>query len=390
MKRMKNFRLSKPVALLGLVIGLAGTSCSDKGQQQAQQIAPSIAVMTISKTDAELETSYPAIIKGKKDVAIRPQVSGFITQVCVEEGQHVSAGQTLFIIDQVQMEAAVAQAEAAVAVARESCNSATITAKNKEKLFAKNIISEYENQLAQNSLASAKSQLAQAQAALVSAKKNLSYTVVKSPSAGYVGAIPNREGSLASPSSATPLTTVSDISEVYAYISFNEKQVLEMTEGGKMTLAQAVASLPSVKLRLADGTEYQNEGKVSTVTGNIDNLTGSASVRVLFKNENGMLRSGSTGSVVFPVSKKSVILIPQNATTEIQDVKYAYVVNDSNKIVSKPIQILSNNDGKNYVVTSGLVPGDRVAVEGVGIIVRDGVVINPVDAAAKAAQAQQK
>ena len=257
-------------------------------------------------------------------------------------------------------------------------------------MFAKNIISEYENQLAQNSLASAKSQLAQAQAALVSAKKNLSYTVVKSPSAGYVGAIPNREGSLASPSSATPLTTVSDISEVYAYISFNEKQVLEMTEGGKMTLAQAVSALPSVKLRLADGTEYQNEGKVSTVTGNIDNLTGSASVRVLFKNENGMLRSGSTGSVVFPVTKKSVILIPQNATTEIQDVKYAYVVNDSNKVVSKPIQVLSNNDGKNYVVTEGLEPGQKVAVEGVGIIVRDGVVINPVDAATKAAQAQQK
>lgn len=390
MKRMKNFRLSKPVALLGLVIGLAGTSCSDNGQQQAQQTAPSIAVMTISKTDAELETTYPAIIKGKKDVDIRPQVSGFITKVCVEEGQHVSAGQTLFIIDQVQMEAAVAQAEAAVAVACESCNSATITAKNKEKLFAKNIISEYENQLAQNSLASAKSQLAQAQAALVSAKKNLSYTVVKSPSAGYVGAIPNREGSLVSPSSATPLTTVSDISEVYAYISFNEKQVLEMTEGGKMTLAQAVSALPSVKLRLADGTEYQNEGKVSTVTGNIDNLTGSASVRVLFKNENGMLRSGSTGSVVFPVTKKSVILIPQNATTEIQDVKYAYVVNDSNKVVSKPIQVLSNNDGKNYVVTEGLEPGQKVAVEGVGVIVRDGVVINPVDAAAKAAQAQQK
>ena len=156
-----------------------------------------------------------------------------------------------------------------------------------------------------------------------------------------------------------------------------------MTEGGKMTLAQAVSALPSVKLRLADGTEYQNEGKVSTVTGNIDNLTGSASVRVLFKNENGMLRSGSTGSVVFPVTKKSVILIPQNATTEIQDVKYAYVVNDSNKVVSKPIQVLSNNDGKNYVVTEGLEPGQKVAVEGVGVIVRDGVVINPVDAMAK-------
>ena len=388
MKKMKVFsQLSSTT--LALFVALAATSCGNK-DQQVQRPAPSIAVMTLQESDAELETAYPAIIKGKKDVEIRPQVSGFITRVCVDEGQQVRAGQTLFIIDQVQFQAAVTQAEAGVAVARQAYNSSLITAQNKQKLFQKNIISDYENQLAQNDLAMAKSQLAQAEAGLVSAKKNLSYTIVKAPSAGYVGEIPNREGSLASPSSVQPLTTISDISEVYAYISFNEKQILELTSGGTKTLAAAIAELPRVKLRLSDGSEYSEEGKVSTTTGNLDNLTGSASVRVLFKNQNGMLRSGSTGSVVFPVRKEKAILIPQNATTEMQDKRYAYVVGDSNKIVSKEIQVLAQNDGRNFVVTSGLKAGERIAVEGVGVSVKDGVVINPVDAAKKAQQSQQK
>ncbi len=389
MKRRTVFSLVKPVALSGVIFGLSLTSCGGKGQSQAgMQQAPSIAVVTVNPTTADLETVYPAVIKGKKDVEIRPQVSGFITKVCVDEGQQVSAGQTLFIIDQVQYEAAVNQAQASVAVARESLNSAKITAQNKQKLFDKNIIGEYENQLAQNDLASAKAQLANAEAALVTARKNLSYTVVKAPSAGYVGSIPNREGSLASPSSTTPLTTLSDISEVYAYISFNEKQILELTNGGTTSLSNAIAAFPKVKLRLSDGTYYPEEGKISTLTGLIDNTTGSASVRVLFSNKNGMLRSGSTGSIVIPVHEENVIVIPQSATTEIQDVRYAYVVGDSNKVASKPIQVLSNNDGKNFYVTSGLKGGDRIVVEGVGVSVRDGVVINPVDAAAQAAQQQ--
>ena len=228
-------------------------------------------------------------------------------------------------------------------------------------------------------MAQAKAQLAQAQASLVTARKNLSFTVVKAPSAGYVGSIPNREGSLASPTSQTPLTTISDISEVYAYISFNEKQVLEMTDGGKKSLSEAINALPEVKLVLSDGTAYPLPGKISTLTGLLDNTTGSASARILFKNQNGMLRSGSTGTIVIPIQEDSVLLVPQKATTEIQDIKYAYVVNDSNKVVSTKIEVLANNDGKNYVVTNGLKEGDRIVVEGVGVKVKNGSVINPVE-----------
>ncbi len=369
---------AKSVAVCGLLFGLTLASCGNNGQQQAAT-APDIAVTTLKKANVHLETVYPTIIKGKKDVEIRPQVTAFITRVCVDEGQQVAAGQTLFILDQVQYEAAVRQAEAAVAVAQESVNSASITAENKQKLFNKNIISEYENTLAKNDLAQAKAQLAQAQASLVTARKNLSFTVVKAPSAGYVGSIPNREGSLASPTSQTPLTTISDISEVYAYISFNEKQVLEMTDGGKKSLSEAINALPEVKLVLSDGTAYPLPGKISTLTGLLDNTTGSASARILFKNQNGMLRSGSTGTIVIPIQEDSVLLVPQKATTEIQDIKYAYVVNDSNKVVSTKIEVLANNDGKNYVVTNGLKEGDRIVVEGVGVKVKNGSVINPVE-----------
>ena len=354
------------------------TSC---GGSQQQQMGGGVeaATMTVALSETSLFSEYPAVIKGKVDVQVRPQVSGFITKVCVSEGETVRKGQLLFVIDQVQYQAAVSQAEASVAAAQEAVNSAQITARNKQTLYNKNVISEYENQLAQNDLASAKAGLSQANAALVSARKNLSYTVVKAPSAGYVGSIPNREGSLASPSMAQPLTTVSDISEVYAYISFNERQVLEMTQSGNVTLANALKEMPAVRLKLADGSYYASEGKFSTMTGLLDTTTGSATVRVCFPNQNGMLRSGSTGSVVIPTHMDNVIIIPQSATTEIQDRKFAYLTDKEGNVKSCAIEVVATNDGKSYAVTSGLKDGDHVIVEGVGVSVRDGVKIQPVD-----------
>lgn len=392
MKSNMVIKLAKRTALLGVVFGVCMTSCGKKEQAQQEQTAPQIGYITVKKTSADLESLYPATIKGRKDVEIRPQVSGFITKVCVDEGQQVSAGQTLFVIDQVQYEAAVNQAKASVAAAQESVNSAQITANNKKKLYEKNVISEYENQLAQNDLAACRAQLAQAKAALVNAQKSLSYTVVKAPSAGFVGSIPNREGSLASPSSAQALTTISDISDVYAYISFNERQVLEMTQNGAISLSKALSQLPAVKLKLSDGSYYSELGKFSTMTGMLDNTTGSASVRVAFKNQNGMLRSGSTGSIVIPNHYDNVIIIPQSATSDVQNKKFAYVVDKSGKVTARIIEVLANNDGENYVVTSGLQEGDHVVVQGVGVSVRDGSQITPVDMTGKdlSQAAQQK
>ena len=358
------------------------SSCSGETQQM-QQGAPQIATITTSYGTADLEKSYPATIKGKTDIDVRPLVSGFITKVHVDEGQVVSKGQVLFTLDQVQYQAAVDQAQAAVLVAETAVQTAQLTANTKRSLFEKNIISEYENQLAQNSLAQAQAQLAQAKAGLVNAQKNISYTVVTAPSSGVVGKIPNREGSLASPSMVTPLTTVSDTGDVYAYFSLTEKDILEMTEENK-SLAAAIKAMPEVQLRLSDGTIYESTGKVATITGTIDSSTGTASVRALFKNSKGVLRSGSTGQVVIPHHMDSVIVIPQKATYELQDHKFVYVVGDSCKVASRPITIYSLNDGQNFVVTSGLSANEQVVVEGVGTVVKDGLVIAPVDANAKA------
>lgn len=370
---------------LTAVMGACSGKSGDKGAAAAS--APALAVQTVSPEDSELAKTYPATIKGKTDIAIRPQVTGFITKVHVDEGQRVHKGQVLFTLDQVQFQAAVAQAEAAVNSAQTAVNTAAITESNKKMLLDKNIISEYEWQMAANSLAQAKAQLAQAQAGLVNARKNLEYTVVTAPSDGVVGTIPNREGSLASPSSTQPLTTVSDNSEVYAYFSLTEKDILDMSEKYG-SLEKGVQALPGVNLLLADGTVYPRSGRVATVSGVIDGSTGAASVRALFENPDGILRSGNTGQVSIPVINKDVILIPQKATFEIQDKKYVYTLNDSNITVSTPVEVQNVNDGKRYVVLSGLKPGDRVVVQGIGTMVREGMPVSPVtDADQKAPEA---
>lgn len=385
---MKRLITTKATATMMAVALVTTVSCSKNDDQAAQQMpAPTIGTQTVAYSDIDLSQSYPATIKGKTDIEIRPQVSGFITQVLVDEGQHVQKGQTLFVLDQVQFQAAVDQAAAAVNAAQTSVKSAQMTADQKQALFDKNIISEYENQLAKNDLANAKSNLATAQASLTSARKNLAYTVVTAPSSGVIGTIPFREGSLASPSMAQALTTVSDNSQIYAYFSLTEKDILDMTENGTKSLQQQIAEMPAVKLQLADGTIFPVEGKVATVSGVIGTGTGAATVRALFDNPNGMLRSGSTGQIVIPMHETNAIIIPQKATFELQDRKFVFVVNDSNKVVPTPITISKVDDGKIYVITSGLEPGNVIAVEGVGNTLRPNMEIVPVDAAEKAAQA---
>lgn len=363
-----------------LCVGLF-TSCSGgSGNKAPVQQVPQITVLTVSPQQSELESEYPAVIKGKTDIAIRPQVTGFITKVHVDEGQQVKKGQTLFTLDQVQFQAAVDQAQAQVNSAHVAVNNAQIQADNQKLLYDKNIISESQYLTSANQLSQAKASLAQAKAGLESAKKNLSYTVVVSPSDGVVGSIPNREGSLASPTSATPLTTVSDNSQVYAYFSLNEKDLLNLTNNGQYSLDSRIDSIPSVKLRLANGSMYPHEGKVATVSGVLNSSTGAASVRALFNNENGALRSGSTGQILIPEISEAAIVIPQKATYELQDRRFVYVVGDSNRVASRPITVLDINDGKNFVVTSGLNVGDVIVTEGVGTKVREGIIIQPIEA----------
>ncbi len=372
---MNNKALSLTVVTAALGFGLVSlSSCGSKEARQAGGAAPEVAVITVEPTTTQFQSSYPATIKGKTDVAIRPQVSGFITSVHVDEGQRVRQGQPLFTLDQVQYQAAVDQAQANVNSAASAVSTAQITEQNKKRLLEKNIISETEWQLASNQLAQARASLAQAQAALTNARKNLAYTVVTAPSDGVVGTISMREGDLASPSAT--LTTLSDNSEVYAYFSMSERDLLELSQNSG-SLQEQIAAMPPVQLQLADGSVYPIEGRVATVSGVIDNSTGAASARALFANPGGRLRSGNTGQVIFPHTTEGALTIPQRATYEVQDLRYVYVLNDSNIAVGTPITVSPYSDGQTFVVTSGLNPGDRVVIEGVGTVVRPGVAVTP-------------
>lgn len=332
----------------------------------AAQQAPQLKVEAVTPTTSTLLKKFPATLEGKTDIQVRPQVSGFLTSVNVDEGASVKKGQVLFTIDQVQFQAAVEQAQAAVAAAKTAVDNAKIVESQNKLLYDKGIISSIVWQQSDNALKQAQAQLNQANAALVSARKNLEYTVVTAPSDGIVGKIPFRVGSLVSPSMAEPLTTVSDISQMYAYFSLTEKDLLDMTKGGSTTVGQGIAAMPEVKLILANGTEYPYAGKVETISGVVDKTTGAARVRALFPNPNHELLSGFTGTVAVPQTYENAMVIPQRATFEYQNLKFVFAVGDSSKVHMTPIQVAELNDGQNYIVTGGLQPGQEIVVEGVG------------------------
>lgn len=334
------------------------------------------AVRTIGAQSAELQTTYPATIRGMQDVEIRPKVSGFITKLCVKEGQAVKAGQLLFVIDNVTYAAAVRQAKAAVNSAKAQLNTARLTYNNNEKLFKNNVIGSYELQSAKNNMQAAAAALAQAEASYVSAKENLSYCYVTSPASGVIGDLPYRVGALVSASSQQPLTTVSNISTMQVYFSMTEKELLDMTKtaGGLHT---AIKDYPAVKLQLADGTIYDHPGRVATVSGVIDATTGSVSMRADFPNPQHLLKSGGSGSIVVPHVSSSAIVIPQYAVAQVQDKHFVYIVGKDNKVKYSAVTVDPQDDGKNFIITSGLKVGDRIVVNGISSLT-DGAEIKPI------------
>lgn len=363
----------RQIALFAVGVSLL-TACGNN--QSGMKLGDNeFAVLAVNSTTSDQTTSYPATIRGTQDIEVRPQVSGFIVKLCVDEGATVRKGQALFQIDPTQYAAAVGQAKAAVEMAKANVATLTLTEKNKKALFDQKIISDFEYQTAVNQLMSAKASLAQAEASLVSANQNLSFCTVTSPSNGVVGTFPYRIGSLVSPSVSQPLTTVSEINDVYVYFSMTEKELLRLTRAGG-TLKEQLEKMPAVRLQLSDGTTYQSEGKIDAVSGVIDQSTGSVSMRAVFPNDKNILRSGGTGNIIFPYTMDGII-IPQSATVEIQDKKFVFVLQADNSVKNTEIQISNLDDGKNYLVTNGLKSGDKIVIEGVQNL-HDGQAIQPI------------
>ena len=360
---------------------MAAVSC---GQAPTAMGPAEYAVMTIATTDREIPINYSATIRGRQDIAIYPQVSGTIFELCVNEGQTVSKGQPLFIIDQVPYKAALQTAEANVAAAKAGVATAQLTYDSKKELYAKNVVSQYDLLTAENTLLTAKAQLAQAEAQRVNAANNLSYTVVKAPTDGVVGTLPYRVGALVSASISKPLTTVSDNSDVYVYFSMTENQLLNLTRQYG-SIANTLKNMPDVRLVLNDGSVYDRTGRIESISGVIDTSTGSVQLRAVFPNADGLLHSGGSGSVIVPNIHKDCVVVPQVATFELQNKVYVYKVEDG-KATSSMIDVEKINNGREYIVKSGLTPGDVIVAEGVGLL-REGtpIVVKGQGAAAQTA-----
>lgn len=371
---MKNRIIIMLSGTLGIMASCSNPPEANNGAGQPQEYP----VYAVQNSQATLLASYPASLEGEQNVEIRPKVDGYISQIYVDEGATVKKGQLLFKIDAPQYQQEVITANASIKSAEAEVNAAKLQVANITPLVKKEIVTGTALQNAQYNLQAKEAQLAQARATLANAKTNIGYTTIVSPAAGVVGKLPNKPGSLVSPSSPVPLTTVSNIQKIYAYFSFDEKQFLEFSAKypGK-SISEKIKQLPAVSLVLSDGMVYPEKGRIETVNGLIDNQTGSVSFRATFPNPLGTLRSGGSATLQIPVSIASALLLPQKATFEVQGRKMVYVVNEKGMVKGKEVQVMDLFAGNDYVVKDGLKAGDRVVTDGMGNL-KDSVTIKPV------------
>ena len=325
-------------------------------------------VTTVGTSSADMQTTYPAAIKGVQDVQISPKVAGFITKINVKEGQTVGAGQVLFVIDNVTYQATVRQAQAGLNTAQASLNTAKLNFENSQKLHESGVIGDFELQSATNQYEQAKAAMSQAEASLASAKEMLSFCYVKSPAAGVVGTLPFKVGALVN--TASVLTTVSNNSSMEAYFSVTEKEAMVISQTG-------LDKIPAVKLQLADGSIYGMEGHVTKMSGVIDAATGSVQLIAAFQNPQKQLKSGATGTIIIPRQNGDAIIIPMACVSEVQNKKFVYLLDKDNKVKYTEIKVDPQNDGNNYIVTEGLKTGDKYVTNGITKL-NDGMEIVPI------------
>ncbi len=340
-------------------------SCGDKNQQQATTApqAPSLKVTTLEKQDITLYKSYSTNIQGEQNVEIWPKVSGFVQNIYVEEGQQVKKGQLLFKLETQTLSQDAEAAKAAVNVAQVEVNKLI-------PLVEKNIISEVQ-------LETAKAQLEQAKSNYSSIIANIGYSNIISPVSGYIGEIPYKVGALVSSTMAEPLTVVSDISNIRAYFSMTEKELLQM----KMQMAQngvdiSSKNTPEVELVMINGETYPQKGKIAMVNNIINAATGSVTLRADFNNPNLLLSSGSTGTIKVPSTYENTFVIPQFVTVDLQGTKMIYVLNKDNTVSTRPLNIVAQTDTQ-FIVKEGLEAGSIIVFEGVSKL-KDGQTINPI------------
>lgn len=355
--------------LLIVLAGLSIASCKSRTVEETSDYK----TLTVKLENRTLMQGYSARLDGQQVVEVRPQVSGLITRICIDEGQKVRKGQVLFVIDQVPYQAALAEATANVKSAEANLATAKLNLESTEVLREKNVVQDYDLNAARNELAVAEAALAQAQAQEMSARNNLSYTEVKSPVDGVASMIAYRVGALVSSSISEPLVTLSDDSNVYAYFSLNESQITSLTEQYG-SLDEFMKRMEDVELQMAGGKMYGEKGHISAVSGIVTTGTGTVILRADFPNDRGLLRSGGSATVMVPTTLAQAVVIPQSATYELQNKTFVYKVVNG-KAQSAPVTLYRLNNGTEYVVEEGLQPGDVIIAEGAGLV-KEGVNVN--------------
>jgi len=371
-------RMLIPVVSIGILsILYYGCTSSGAGQNGLPRMAPAaLPVITVTSGPATTYREFPATLKGKVLVDIRPQVQGYLEKLYVDEGDFVKAGQPLFKISDNIYREQLNQQQSNLLAAEANMLKAKLQFERLKPLLDNNVVSEVQAKTAEADYEAGKAAVEQNKALIANAEINLGYTLIKAPVSGYIGKIPYRVGSLVANAQADALTVLSDVNEVYAYFSMSEQDFLSFTRdypGG--SIEDKIRALPPVELVLPDNSIYTQKGRVQTVEGQLDETMGAINFRAVFSNPQGILRSGNTGRIRLSRAYSKVMTLPQEATFDVQDKVFVFTVGDSNKVVSKPIGVLGKT-ANYYFVGAGLAAGDRIVYSGTANL-RDGMTILP-------------
>jgi len=379
---VKYFNIAMAI-LLGLIM-LFIYSCSSSPAAAPAPPPPSLPVVSIATGTDTTYQEYPASVEGTVNVEVRPQVSGTLDRVFVDEGSFVKAGEPLFKINDQPYRAALNNAVASQHAAESAAANAQLEVDKLTPLVQNKVVSEYQLKTAKAAYEVAKANIEQAKANVSTAQINLGYTLIKAPVNGYIGRLLKKQGSLVGPADPQSLTQLSDVHDVHVYFSLSEKDFVNFKEQypGE-TLKDKLKQLPSVSLLLADNSIYAKQGKVDMIDGQFDKTTGAITLRASFANPQGLLRSGNTGKVRLSLQHKDVLIVPQSATIELQDKVFVFAVADSNKVKKQAITIVGKS-GDNYLVKDGIKAGDQIVLSGFDHL-QEGTVIHPEKAANKIA-----
>jgi len=384
-QQIKTNMKMKNVIITSFILALVLSSCADKSQAPAAAPAPLLPVLAITSENTTTDAEYPASIQGTVDVEIRPQVSGNLDRVLVDEGAYVSKGQSLFKINERPFREQLNNALASLHAAEAALINAQLEVDKLTPLVQNKVVSDYQLKTAKASQKIAAANIEQAKAMVASAKINLGYTNVTAPVSGYIGRLPKKQGSLVSATDIEALTTLSDVHEVYAYFSLGETDFINFkAQYAGSSIGDKIKKLPPVSLILADDNAYPQTGKIDMVDGQFDKNTGAITLRATFPNANGTLRSGNTGRIRLGLQHDDAILVPQSATIEMQDKVFVFTVGKENKVTKMPITVIGKS-GTNYLIKDGVKTGDQIVLSGIDKL-QEGQVIQPEKSTAKVAQ----